>query len=157
MQRVLNMKIKYRESFRPFAPAVLDTSVGEYFDHDCDSPYMLLVSQVREDRHRTLTGDENALMGLDRLGVARSDIPAVTHVDHSARIQTVHRDTNPRFYRLIEAFGARTGCNMLVNTSFNIRDEPIVCSPDDAYRCFMGTEMDMLVLENCILRKKDQR
>lgn len=156
MQRVLNMKIKYRESFRPFAPAVLRDDVAEYFDLDEDSPYMLFVAPVRKDRWRKPTHEESALTGIDQLNVPRSDIPAITHVDHSARIQTVHVDTNPRFHRLLEAFKARTGCSVLVNTSFNVRDEPIVCTPHDAYRCFMGSEMDLLVLGNIVLNKAHQ-
>ena len=156
MQRVLNLKIKYRESFRPFAPAVLRDDVSDYFELDGDTPYMLLVAQVRGERLRALSDDEGALQGLDKLGAVRSDIPAITHVDNSARIQTVHADTNPRFHRLIETFKERTGCAVLVNTSFNVRDEPIVCTPEDAYRCFMATEMDMLVLGNTVLLKEDQ-
>lgn len=156
MQRLLNMKIKYRESFRPFAPAVLRNRVADYFDLDGDSPYMLLVANVRADRRRALTAKEKALSGINKLNVARSDIPAITHVDHSARVQTVHAETNPRFHRLLETFEKRTGYGVLVNTSFNIRDEPIVCSPEDAYRCFMGTEMDMLVLGNTVLFKEEQ-
>lgn len=156
MQRMLNLKIKYRESFRPFAPAVLAEDVGDYFSIDQDSPYMLLVAPVRKERRRTLSGNELELQGLEKLSAIRSEIPAVTHVDNSARIQTVHRDTNPRFHRLLETFKALTGCSVLVNTSFNIRDEPIVCTPADAYRCFMGTEMDMLVLGNIVLHKENQ-
>lgn len=156
MQSTLNRKIKYRESFRPFAPAVLRDHVGEYFDLTEDSPYMLLVSGVRKDRWRTLEEEERGASGLAQLLVARSDIPAVTHVDYSARVQTVHEDTNPRFHRLLTRFRERTGCAVLVNTSFNIRDEPIVCSPTDAYRCFMGTEMDVLVLNECFLDKEQQ-
>ncbi len=156
MQKLLNLKIKYRESFRPFAPAVLREDVSQYFEIDGDSPYMLMVAPVRAERHRQPTPEEAALSGLDRLNVARSDIPAITHVDHSARIQTVHRDTNPRFHRLLECFKAETGCGVLVNTSFNVRDEPIVCSPRDAYRCFMGSEMDLLVMGNAVLEKARQ-
>ena len=156
MQRVLNLKIKYRESFRPFAPAVLRDHVSDYFDMDCDSPYMLLVAPVKEARRTPLAGETVALSGLDKLRGVRSDIPAVTHVDYSARIQTVHEDTNPRFHALLTAFHAKTGCAVLVNTSFNVRDEPIVCSPEDAYKCFMGSELDMLVVGNFLLRKADQ-
>jgi carbamoyltransferase len=156
MQRLLNLKIKYRESFRPFAPAVLGEDASEFFEMDHDSPYMLLVAPVRKERRRTLTEAEKAYKGLQKLRAVRSDIPAVTHVDYSARVQTVHRETNPRFHRLIEAFKARTGRGVLVNTSFNVRDEPIVCSPDDAYRCFMATEMDILVLGNTVLFKEQQ-
>ena len=156
MQRVLNLKIKYRESFRPFAPAVLREDVGQYFDMDGDSPYMLLVAPVRSDRRTPPRPEDEARRGLEKLNLVRSDIPAVTHVDYSARIQTVHPETNPLFHRLIETFKARTGYGILINTSFNIRDEPIVCSPEDAYRCFMGTEMDMLAIGDVILRKEDQ-
>ena len=156
MQRVLNLKIKYRESFRPFAPAVLADEVDAYFALDRESPYMLIVADVLPERRRELSAEEQAMTGLDRLNVVRSDLPAITHVDHSARVQTVHADTNPRFHDLITAFKARTGTGMLVNTSFNVRDEPIVCSPLDAYRCFMGTEMEMLVLGDFVLRKEEQ-
>ncbi len=156
MQRTLNMKIKYRESFRPFAPAVLDDQVSDWFDIDRESPYMLLVAPVSEERRRSMTDEERGLTGLSLLNIPRSDVPAVTHVDYSARVQTVHEDSNPRFRRLIEAFHGLTGCPLLVNTSFNIRDEPIVCSPDDAYRCFMGTEMDVLAIGNFVLEKAAQ-
>ena len=156
MQRVLNLKIKYRESFRPFAPAVLREDVGQYFEMDEDSPYMLLVAPVRAGRRMAPRPEDRNRHGLDQLNIVRSDIPAVTHVDYSARIQTVHSRTNPLFHRLIKAFKARTGYGVLINTSFNIRDEPIVCSPEDAYRCFMGTELDMLVIGNAVLRKEDQ-
>lgn len=157
MQSVMNLKIKYRESFRPFAPAVLRERVGDYFELNVDSPYMLLVAPVLEKRRIKMTEQEQSLWGIDLLNVPRSDIPAVTHVDYSARIQTVHHDTNPRFYRLLQAFERKTGCGVLVNTSFNVRGEPIVCTPEDAYRCFMRTEMDVLVLENCMLFKRDQK
>ena len=150
------MKIKYRESFRPFAPAVLDDQVSDWFDIDRESPYMLLVAPVSEERRRSMTDEERGLTGLSLLNIPRSDVPAVTHVDYSARVQTVHEDSNPRFRRLIEAFHGLTGCPLLVNTSFNIRDEPIVCSPDDAYRCFMGTEMDVLAIGNFVLEKAAQ-
>ncbi len=156
MQSILNLKIKYRESFRPFAPAVLRDDVGKYFEWNEDSPYMLLVANVVGSRCRRLTEEEQSLFGIEKLKVPRSDIPAVTHVDYSARIQTVHEDTNVRFHRLLTEFRNRTGCSVLVNTSFNIRDEPIVCTPEDAYRCFMGTEMDMLVIENYVLWKEEQ-
>jgi carbamoyltransferase len=156
MQRMLNLKIKYRESFRPFAPAVLREDVSEFFDHDGDSPYMLLVAQVKEKLHQGLSAEEAALKGLDKLYAVRSSVPAITHVDYSARIQTVHTDTNPRFHRLLEAFKENSGYGMLVNTSFNVRDEPVVCSPEDAYRCFMATEMDVLVLGNIVLFKEKQ-
>jgi carbamoyltransferase len=157
MQSVMNLKIKYRESFRPFAPSVLRERVSNYFDLDTDSPYMLLVAPVLEQHRTAMTEEQKTLWGIDLLNVPKSDIPAVTHVDYSARIQTVHEQTNPRYYRLIKAFEAKTGCGVIVNTSFNVRGEPIVCSPEDAYRCFMRTEMDVLVLENCVLRKADQK
>jgi carbamoyltransferase len=157
MQSVMNLKIKYRESFRPFAPSVLRERVNDYFEMDTDSPYMLLVAPVLEKRRTEVTKEQEALWGIDLLNVPRSDIPAVTHVDCSARIQTVHEDTNPRYYALIKAFEARTGCGVIVNTSFNVRGEPIVCTPADAYRCFMRTEIDVLVLENCVLDKPNQK
>jgi carbamoyltransferase len=156
MQKTLNLKVKYRESFRPFAPAVLREDVSDWFDLKSDSPYMLVVADVREDKRRQMTAEERALFGIDKLNVARSEIPAVTHVDYSARIQTVHSDTNPRFHRLLGAFKALTGCPVLVNTSFNVRGEPIVCTPEDAFRCFMGNELDLLVVGNCVLRKNAQ-
>jgi len=157
MQSVMNLKIKHRESFRPFAPSVLRERLADYFDMDEDSPYMLLVARVLDKRRTTLTSEQESLWGIDLLNVPRSDIAAVTHVDYSARIQTVHEDTNPRYYRLLKTFEAKTGCGVIVNTSFNVRGEPIVCTPDDAYRCFMRTEMDVLVLENCILSKPAQK
>ena len=156
MQKTLNLRIKYRESFRPFAPSVLREDVADYFDLDQDSPYMLLVADVKRNRRRHMSVEEDRLFGIDKLNVARSDIPAVTHVDYSARIQTVHKDTNPRYYALIEAFKRRTGCPVLVNTSFNVRGEPIVCTPEDAFRCFMGTEMETLLIGNCALSKAEQ-
>ena len=156
MQRLLNLRIKYREGFRPFAPAVLATEASNYFEIDRASPYMLLVAPVEKRRRRSLTVAETARTGFDRLQVARSDVPAVTHVDDSARVQTVDAETNPRFHRLIEAFRDATGCPVLVNTSFNTSDEPIVCSPDDAYRCFMESEIDVLVLGNRVLYKDEQ-
>ncbi len=156
MQRVINLKIKYREGFRPFAPAVLRECVGEYFDFDFDSPYMLLVGPVSEQRRRALSEEEQRARGLEKLNQVRSDIPAVTHINHSARIQTVHADTNPAFHQLLTRFRERTGYGVVVNTSFNIRGEPIVCSPEDAYRCFMGTEMDVLALEDFLLFKAEQ-
>ncbi len=156
MQRTLNLKIKYRESFRPFAPSVMAEHVAEWFDIDVASPYMLMVANVAAERRRTMTDDEAALFGIDKLNVPRSSIPAVTHVDYSARIQTVHKETNPRYHGLLEAFRARTGCPVLVNTSFNVRGEPIVGTPEDAFRCFMGTEMETLVIGNCVLAKGDQ-
>jgi carbamoyltransferase len=156
MQSVMNLKIKYRESFRPFAPSVLRERVSDWFDLDADSPYMLLVADVAESQRRQMTPAEAALWGIERLNVKRSEIPAVTHVDYSARIQTVRRETNPLYWEIIEAFGERTGCPVVVNTSFNVRGEPIVCTPEDSYRCFMRTEMDFLVLETCVLDKKEQ-
>jgi carbamoyltransferase len=156
MQRTLNLKVKYRESFRPFAPAVLREDVADWFELDCDSPYMLLVADVVEHRRRSMAAEERSLFGIDKLNVPRSEIPAVTHVDYSARVQTVHRDTNPRFHALISAFKKLTGCPVLVNTSFNVRGEPIVCTPEDAFRCFMGCELDLLVVGNAVLRKTDQ-
>jgi carbamoyltransferase len=156
MQRTLNLRIKYRESFRPFAPAVLDEDVAEYFELDQASPYMLLVADVKRNRRRQLSEAEQKLFGIDKLNVPRSDIPAVTHVDYSARIQTVHAETNPRFAALLKAWKARTGCSVLVNTSFNVRGEPIVNTPEDAFRCFMGTEMETLVAGNCVMRKERQ-
>jgi carbamoyltransferase len=157
MQSVMNLKIKYRESFRPFAPSVLRERLSDYFEMDADTPYMLLVAPVRQHRRIEMDSTQKALWGIDLLNVPRSDIPAVTHVDYSARIQTVHEDTNPRYYGLLKEFERKTGCGVLVNTSFNVRGEPIVCSPEDAYRCFMRTEMDVLVLENCVLYKDKQK
>lgn len=156
MQSVMNLKIKYRESFRPFAPAVAVDRVSEYFELDRPSPYMLIVAPVKESLRIQPNADQEKLFGIDRLNVARSSLPAITHVDYSARIQTIHPETNPRFYALIKEFEAQTGSAVLVNTSFNVRGEPIVSTPEDAYRCFMRTEMDYLVLENFILAKKDQ-
>lgn len=156
MQKTLNLKVKYRESFRPFAPAVLREDVADWFDLDADSPYMLMVAPVKGAHQRTMSEAERALFGIDKLNVPRSDIPAVTHVDYSARIQTVHRETNPRFHALISRFKALTNCPVLVNTSFNVRGEPIVCTPEEAFRCFMGTDIEMLAVGNCILRKDEQ-
>jgi carbamoyltransferase len=156
MQSVLNLKIKYRESFRPFAPAVPRESVSDWFELDVDSPYMLLVAGIVGRRRVTMTPEEQGRFGLDKLNVPRSDIPAVTHVDYSARIQTVHARTNPRFHALLTRFGDRTGCPVLVNTSFNVRGEPIVCTPEDAFRCFMGCELDALAIGNLYLVKADQ-
>ena len=156
MQSVMNLKIKYRESFRPFAPAVLEECVADYFEQERESPYMLIVANVAHSHRLPFDSNTQNVFGIDQLKQQRSDIPAVTHVDYSARIQTVHRDTNPRFHKLLEVFKDRTGCAVLVNTSFNVRGEPIVCTPTDAYRCFMRIEMDYLVLENCLLAKTDQ-
>jgi carbamoyltransferase len=156
MQALMNLKIKYRESFRPFAPSILREDVNEWFELNTDSPYMLLVADVAL-RHRIAMSEENErLWGIEKLNVQRSMIPAVTHVDYSARIQTVRRETNPLFWEIIQAFKQKTGCPVIVNTSFNVRGEPIVCSVEDSYRCFMRTEMDVLVLENFILMKQDQ-
>lgn len=157
MQSIMNLKIKYRESFRPFAPSVLREKVAEYFDLDYDSPYMLLVAPVNRERCIDNAEQRKGLWGIDLLNLPRSDIPAVTHVDYSARVQTVHADTNPRYHRLIKKFGDKTGCYVIVNTSFNVRGEPIVCSPQDAYRCFMRTEMDYLVLEDFLIDKRKQK
>lgn len=156
MQKTLNLKVKYRESFRPFAPSVLREDVGTWFELDTDSPYMLLVADVRKERRRDMSEAEKALFGIDKLNVPRSDIPAVTHVDYSARIQTVHEDTNPRYHALLSRFKDLTGCPVLVNTSFNVRGEPIICNATDAFRCFMGSEIEVLVAGNCILRKEVQ-
>ncbi len=156
MQKTLNLKVKHRESFRPFAPSVLRERVGEWFELDDDSPYMLLVADVVERRRRKMTAREQALFGIDKLNVIRSEIPAVTHVDYSARIQTVSADTNPRYHALISRFFELTGCPLVVNTSFNVRGEPIVCTPEDAFRCFMGTDIDVLVVGRCVLEKQDQ-
>ena len=156
MQSALNLKVKYRESFRPFAPAVRYEDVSDWFELDRESPYMLLVADVVKNRRRTMTPDEQALFGIEKLNVPRSEIPAVTHVDYSARVQTVHRETNPRFHALLTAFKDKTGCPVLVNTSFNVRGEPIVCTPEDAFRCFMGTELDALAIGNLYLEKQGQ-
>ena len=156
MQQTLNLRVKYRESFRPFAPSVLREDVADWFELDRDSPYMLFVANVVKNKQKQMTEKEQALFGIDKLNVPRSEIPAVTHVDYSARIQTVDRETNPRFHELLSVFKARTGCPVLVNTSFNVRGEPIVCSPQDAFRCFMGTEIELLVIGNCILYKEKQ-
>ncbi len=156
MQKTLNLKIKYRESFRPFAPSVLREDVADWFELDGDSPYMLLVADVAKKHRLAMTAEQQALFGIDRLNVPRSSIPAVTHVDYSARIQTVHQETNPRYYALLSAFKRMTGCPVLVNTSFNVRGEPIVCTPEDAFGCFMGTEMDALAIGDCYLRKENQ-
>ncbi|MBI3271633.1 MAG: carbamoyltransferase [Planctomycetes bacterium] len=156
MQATMNVKVKFRESFRPFAPACLEERVSDYFELDCPSPYMLLVAQVRKDRQRAMTETERGLFGIEKLNVLRSDIPAVTHVDYSARVQTVNGAVAPRFHRILKAFERRTGYGVVVNTSFNIRGEPIVCAPADSYRCFMFTNMDALVLENCLCLKEEQ-
>ena len=156
MQKTLNLQVKYRESFRPFAPSVLREQVSEWFDLDEDSPYMLLVADVGERHRIAMTPQQRQLFGIDKLNVVRSSIPAVTHVDYSARVQTVHRETNARYHSLISRFAALTGCPVLINTSFNVRGEPIVCTPEDAFRCFMGTEIEVLAVGNCLLRKAAQ-
>ena len=156
MQKTLNLKVKYRESFRPFAPSVLREDVADWFELDADSPYMLLVAPVKAERQRPMSEAQQELFGIDKLNVPRSDIPAVTHVDYSARVQTVHKETNPLYHALISRFRDLTGCPVLVNTSFNVRGEPIVCTPEDAFRCFMGSEIEVLAVGNCLLRKEDQ-
>ena len=156
MQKTLNLRVKYRESFRPFAPSVLREDVADWFDLDTDSPYMLMVAGVREDKRKAITEAEEALFGIEKLNVPRSDIPAVTHVDYSARVQTVHADTNPRYHALISRFKGATGCPVIVNTSFNVRGEPIVGTPEDAFHCFMGTDIEVLAIGNCFLKKEDQ-
>ena len=156
MQSLMNLKIKQREGFRPFAPSVLRERVSEWFDLTTDSPYMLIVVDIAERRRRKMSLEEQSLWGIDKLNVRRSEIPAVTHVDYSARVQTVRRETNPLYWEIIEAFERKTGCPVIVNTSFNVRGEPIVCTPEDSYRCFMRTGMDFLVLETCVLDKRGQ-
>jgi carbamoyltransferase len=156
MQSVMNLKIKYRESFRPFAPAVLEERIGDYFELDRPSPYMLLTAQVRRERCLPAQGDERDLPVTEWVNRPRSDLPAITHVDWSARLQSVSRETNPRFHAILGEFARLTGCGVIINTSFNVRGEPIVCTPEDAYRCFMRTEMDTLLLGNQLLRKEDQ-
>ena len=156
MQKTLNLRVKYRESFRPFAPSVLSEDVSDWFELEGESPYMLLVADVVRERRREMSASEQALFGIEKLNVPRSEIPAVTHIDYSARVQTVHRDTNPRYHALLSAFKDRTGCPVLVNTSFNVRGEPIVCTPEDAFRCFMGSEIEVLVAGNCYLAKERQ-
>jgi len=156
MQKNLNLKVKYRESFRPFAPSILKDDLSEWFDINIDSPYMLMVSNISEDKTIKMTDDQKKLFGIDKLNVKRSEIPAVTHVDYSARIQTVDKETNKKYYELIEKFKEKTNFPILVNTSFNVRGEPIVNTPLDAFKCFMGTDLDKLVIGNCYLDKKDQ-
>ena len=156
MQKNLNLKVKYRESFRPFAPSVLKDDLSSWFDIDVDSPYMLLVANIKKDKRILMTEEQNKLFGIDKLNIKRSKIPAVTHVDYSARVQTVSKNTNKRYYDLISKFKEKTGCPILVNTSFNVRGEPIVNTPTDAFNCFMGTELDYLIIGNCILDKKKQ-
>ena len=156
MQKNLNLKVKYRESFRPFAPSILREDLKEWFKMNEDSPYMLLVAEISDDKKIKMTEEEKKLFGIDKLNIRRSDIPAVTHVDYSARIQTVHQDSNLKYYSLLKKFKEKTGCPILINTSFNVRGEPIVNTPTDAFNCFMGTELDYLVIGNCILDKKKQ-
>jgi len=156
MQKTLNLRVKYRESFRPFAPSILAEDVSDWFELERESPYMLQVADVTQPHRKAMTEEQESLFGIDKLNVPRSDIPAVTHVDYSARIQTVHRETNPRYHALLTAFKVRTGCPVLVNTSFNVRGEPIVCTPEDAFRCFMGTDVEVLVVGDCLLKKEDQ-
>jgi carbamoyltransferase len=156
MQSVMNLKIKYRESFRPFAPSVLEEDANSQFEINVKSPYMLLVANVQKGLKKEMSNKQKQLFGIEKLNIPRSAIPAVTHVDFSARVQTVNKKINPRYYQLISAFKRKTGCPTIVNTSFNVRGEPIVCTPQDAYRCFMRTEMDVLVLENQILLKENQ-
>ena len=156
MQKQLNLKVKYRENFRPFAPSILREDVSDWFEHETDSPYMLLVANVKDDKRLEMTKDEQMLFGIDKLNIPRSSVPAITHVDYSARIQTVHSDTNPRYHALISKFKEKTGCPIVVNTSFNVRGEPIICSPADAFKCFMGTELDILAIGNFILYKEEQ-
>jgi carbamoyltransferase len=156
MQETMNLKVKYRESFRPFAPSCIVEDVSEYFELDRESPYMLLVAPVKESRRKSMTAEQQKLFGIDKLNIPRSDIPAITHVDYSARVQTVDKLDNPRYHRLISEFKKLTGYGIIINTSFNVRGEPIVCTPKDAYLCFMRTEMDVLVLENCVLYKEEQ-
>ena len=156
MQRELNLKIKFRESFRPFAPSVLREDAHSWFELNKDSPYMLLVADIKKDKQNKMSDEEKKLFGIDKLNIKRSEIPAVTHVDYSARIQTVHEETNKKYYNLIKKFKEKTNCPVIVNTSFNVRGEPIVNTPDDAFNCFMGTELDNLAIGNCYLIKKNQ-
>ena len=155
-QKLLNLKVKYRESFRPFAPSVLREDVGDWFDIDVDSPYMLLVADVQKSKRVEMTSEQNSLFGIEKLNVPRSQIPAVTHVDYSARVQTIHQETNPKYHTLVSRFKELTGSPVIVNTSFNVRGEPIVCTPEDAFRCLMGTEIEFLAVGNTIMRKEDQ-
>jgi carbamoyltransferase len=156
MQKILNLKVKYRESFRPFAPSVLNEKVSDWFDINSESPYMAIVSTVKKEHRKEVSNLDNTLFGIEKLAVQRSSLPAVTHVDYSARIQTVHKETNPKYHALISRFYELTECPVIINTSFNVRGEPIVNTPRDAFRCFMGTEIDILIIGNCILRKQDQ-
>jgi len=157
MQEIMNLKIKFRESFRPFAPSVAADRASDYFEIDRESPYMLLVAPVKEERRIRMNDEQEGLFGLDKLHVVRSDVPAITHVDYSARLQTVNERDNPLYYKMIKKFDEKYGCPVIINTSFNVRGEPIVCRPEDAYRCFMRTNMDYLLLGNYLLDKKDQK
>ncbi|HED37775.1 MAG TPA: hypothetical protein ENI76_05965, partial [Ignavibacteria bacterium] len=157
MQKHMNLKIKFRESFRPFAPSVLAEEVSNYFDINVESPYMLLVANVKKEKQKPVAEEGNNYSGFEKLNIIRSEVPAVTHVDYSARIQTVHRDTNKLYHELIKKFSDDYGCPVLINTSFNVRGEPIVCTPDDAYKCFMRTNMDYLLMGNYLLKKGDQK
>ena len=156
MQKQLNLKVKYRESFRPFAPSILYENVGEWFENNSISPYMLLVTHIKEEKRNKMTEEQNSLFGIDKLNVPRSSVPAITHVDYSARVQTVHSETNPLYHALIRKFNEKTGCPLIVNTSFNVRGEPIVCTPTDAYKCFMGNELDILAIGKFLLKKNEQ-
>ena len=156
IQKQRNLNVKYRESFRPFAPSVLREDVGEWFEHDSDSPYMLLIADVQKDKRCPITEEEEALFGIEKLNVPRSSVPAITHVDNSARVQTVHVETNPRYHKVISKFKEKTGCPLVVNTSFNVRGEPIICTPTDAFKCFMGTELEVLAVGNYLLLKEQQ-
>ena len=157
MQKILNLKVKFRESFRPFAPSIIREDLSKWFELDTDSPYMLLVAGVNKSIRKDMTSEEKKMFGIEKLNIKRSDIPAVTHIDYSARIQTVHKETNPKYYKLLENFKKITNCPVIVNTSFNVRGEPIVCSVEDAYKCFMKTNLDILVCGNFILYKEDQQ
>ena len=156
MQKQLNLKVKYRESFRPFAPSILREDVKDWFENDLDSPYMLLVDKILNNKRKTMTNVEKSLFGINKLNVSRSTVPAITHIDYSARIQTVSKDINPLYHSLILKFKEKTGCPLIINTSFNVRGEPIVCTPRDAFKCFMGTELDILVIGNFLLVKDKQ-
>ena len=156
MQKQLNLKVKYRESFRPFAPSILREDLNNWFDINIDSPYMLFVANILKEKRYSITKEEELLFGIDKLNIPRSSVPAITHVDYSARIQTVHKNTNPLYHALISKFKEKTNCPIIVNTSFNIRGEPIICNPIDAFNCFMGTDLDLLVIGNYILNKNNQ-
>ena len=157
MQKTMNLKIKFRESFRPFAPSIRAENISDYFEIDQESPYMLLVANVKKDKQVKMSEKQNSYFGLEKLNVVRSEVPAVTHVDYSARIQSVNEQTNPRFHQMLTKFNDKYGCPVVVNTSFNVRGEPIVCTPKDAYLCFMRTEMDCLIIGNYLLDKTEQK